>query len=37
MNVLSALIAYSFFDKKPSINIDFDIEEKDPTLLTVLS
>jgi hypothetical protein len=37
MNVLSALIAYSFFEKKPSINIDFDIEEKDPTLLTVLS
>lgn len=37
MNVLSALIAYSFIDKKPSINIDFNIEERDPTLLAVLS
>lgn len=35
MNEFSALVAYSLFDKKPSINIDFDIEERDPTLLPV--
>jgi hypothetical protein len=27
MNALSALAAYCFFDKKPSINLDFCIEE----------
>ena len=29
MNVLSVLIAYSFFEKKPSINIDFCIDAND--------
>lgn len=28
MNALAAIAAYSFFDKKPSINIDFCIEDK---------
>lgn len=27
MNILSALVAYSFFEKKPAINFDFEIEE----------
>ena len=27
VNVLSALVAYCCFDKKPAINIDFEIEE----------
>ena len=28
MNALAAIAAYSFFNKKPSINIDFCIEDK---------
>ena len=35
MNALSAIAAYSFFDKKPSVNIDFCIEDKGG-LLTIL-
>ena len=35
MNVLAALTAYSFFEKKPSINIDYCIENVDG-LLTVI-
>ena len=27
MNALAAIAAYSFFDKKPSINIDFCMED----------
>ena len=27
MNVLSAIAAYSFFEKKPAVNIDFAIEQ----------
>jgi len=27
MNMLAALAAYSFFDKKPSINCEFSIEQ----------
>ena len=27
MNVLSAIAAYSFFEKKPAVNIDFSIEQ----------
>lgn len=34
-NALSAIAAYSFFDKKPSVNIDFCIEDKGG-LLTIL-
>ncbi len=36
MNVLGALAAYSFFEKKPAINIDFEIEDIDPSMLTVI-
>lgn len=36
MNVLGALAAYSFFEKKPAINIDFEIEDRDPSLLSVI-
>lgn len=36
MNVLGALVAYSFFEKKPAINIDFEIEDRDPSLLSVI-
>lgn len=32
MNVLSVLIAYSFFEKKPSINMDFYMDFKDNQL-----
>lgn len=32
MNVLGALAAYSFFEKKPAINIDFEIEDIDPSM-----
>ena len=32
MNVLSAIAAYCFFDKKPSINIDYCIENFDGQL-----
>lgn len=32
MNVLSVLVAYSFFEKKPSINIDYCIDENDNCL-----
>ncbi len=32
MNILSALAAYSFFDKKPAINVDFCIEESNGQL-----
>ena len=35
MNVLSVLAAYSFYEKKPSINIDYCIEHVDG-LLTVI-
>ena len=28
INVLAALSAYCFFDKKPSINVDFEMEEE---------
>lgn len=28
MNALAAIASYSFFNKKPSINIDFCIEDK---------
>ncbi|MDY6207016.1 MAG: transposase [Prevotella sp.] len=35
MNALSAIAVYSFFDKKPSVNTDFCIEDKG-SLLTVL-
>ena len=31
-NVLSALSAYCFFDKKPAINIDFELEEDNTQL-----
>ena len=27
MNVLSAIAAYSFFEKKPEVNVDFCIEQ----------
>ena len=33
MNILSALAAYSFFDKKPAINEDFSIEQSDGQLV----
>ena len=33
MNILSALAAYSFFDKKPAINEDFCIEQSDGQLM----
>ncbi len=33
MNILSALAAYSFFDKKPAINEDFCIERNDGQLV----
>ena len=33
MNILSALAAYSFFDKKPAINEDFCIEQSDGQLV----
>lgn len=33
MNILGALAAYSFFEKKPAINIDFDVEEFDGQLM----
>lgn len=36
MNVLGALAAYSFFEKKPAINIDFEIGDIDPSMLTVI-
>jgi hypothetical protein len=32
MNILSALAAYSFFDKKPAINLDFCIEQSNGQL-----
>ena len=32
MNVLAVLVAYSFFDKKPSINIDYCVENVDGQL-----
>lgn len=32
MNLLGALAAYSFFEKKPSINIDFEVEKFDGQL-----
>ena len=32
MNVLAVIAAYTFFDKKPSINIDYEIEEFDGQL-----
>ena len=32
MNILSALAAYSFFDKKPAINLDFCIEKSNGQL-----
>lgn len=32
MNVLSVLVAYSFFEKKPSINIDYCIDANDNCL-----
>ena len=35
MNVLSVLVAYSFFEKKPSINIDYCIDTND-NCLTIL-
>lgn len=35
MNVLSVLAAYSFYEKKPSINIDYSIERVDG-MLTVI-
>ncbi len=33
MNILSALAAYSFFDKRPAINEDFCIEQGDGQLI----
>ncbi len=33
MNILSALVAYSFFDKKPAINEDLCIEQSDGHLM----
>lgn len=36
MNVLGALVAYSFFEKKPAINVDFEIEDWDPSMLAVI-
>lgn len=35
MNVLSVLAAYSFFEKKPSINIDYCIENVDGQLAVI--
>ena len=35
MNVLAALTAYSFFEKKPSINIDYCIENVDGQLTVI--
>ncbi|MDY2707988.1 MAG: transposase [Prevotella sp.] len=35
MNVLSVLAAYSFFEKKPSINIDYCIENVDGQLVVI--
>lgn len=35
MNVLSVLAAYSFFEKKPSINIDYCIENVDGQLTVI--
>lgn len=35
MNVLSVLAAYSFFEKKPSINIDYCIEHVDGQLVVI--
>ena len=32
MNVLAVIAAYTFFDKKPSINIDYEIEAFDGQL-----
>ena len=32
MNALAAIAAYSFFDKKPSVNMDFCIEDRDGQL-----
>ena len=35
MNVPSVLVAYSFFEKKPSINIDYCIENVDGQLAVI--
>ena len=35
MNVLSVLVAYSFFEKKPSINIDYSIDVNDNCLAVI--
>ena len=35
MNVLSVLAVYSFFEKKPSINIDYCIENVDGQLAVI--
>ena len=35
MNLLSVLAAYSFFEKKPSINIDYCIENVDGQLAVI--
>ncbi len=35
MNLLSVLVAYSFFEKKPSINIDYCIENVDGQLAVI--
>ena len=35
MKVLSVLAAYSFFEKKPSINIDYCIEDVDGQLAVI--
>ncbi len=32
MNALAAIAAYGFFDKKPSINIDFCIDDREGQL-----
>lgn len=35
MNVLSVLAAYSFYEKKPSINIDYSIEHVDGQIIVI--